>query len=73
MRLTVITGKGGKIVGTALVAEKGAPEAGVGGPVAGPGQKVQLIDLPKELRDTTDAGALHRELKKYLGAKRKAK
>src|SRR5262245_20915798 len=61
MKITVVTGKGGKIIGTALhapsgdpaigqgspVAGQGSPVAGQGGPVAGPGQSVHVIDLPR--------------------------
>ena len=66
MKLTVITGKGGKIEGVAHQA-KGKPEAGDGGPIAGPGQSVHMIDLPKELENVTDADELHRKLKSHPG------
>ena len=67
MKLTVITAKGGKIVGTAREAEKGKPEAGVGGPIAVAGQKVQVIDVPKELEGIVDVDEFHRQLKSYVG------
>jgi hypothetical protein len=65
MKITVITGKGGKVVGTAHLAT-GKAEAGSGGPVAGPGQTVKVIDLPKELENITDADDLHRKLKSHV-------
>lgn len=70
MKLTVITGKDGTIVATAGHAENGNPDAGEGGPVAGPAQSVHVIDLPKELENTADADGLHRQLKSYLGHKK---
>jgi hypothetical protein len=40
-------------------------EWGDGGPIAGPGQSVHAIDLPKELENVTDADELsHLGLKK---------
>jgi hypothetical protein len=66
MKISVITGKDGKIIGTANHGVKGKPEAGHGGPVAGPGQKVHVIDLPSELEKVTNAEELHRRLKAHL-------
>src|SRR5262245_39342058 len=66
MKLTVISGRGGKIVGTAHAGGKGNPAAGSGGPIAGRGQKLQVIDLPKDLERITDAKELHRRLKAHL-------
>ena len=71
MKMIVITGKAGKIVGTAIQTEEGKPEAGFGGPIAGPDQNAQVIDLPEALEKITDTDELHRELKTYLGAKKK--
>ena len=64
MKLTVITGRGGKIVGTAQADVK--PVVGAGGPVSGSGQKVQVIDLPRDLERITDAKELHQRLKAHL-------
>jgi hypothetical protein len=66
MKLFVITGKGGKIVGTAHHGVTSNPEAGDGGPVAGPGQKVHVVDLPSELEKVNDAEGLHRRLKAHV-------
>jgi hypothetical protein len=66
MKITVVTGHGGKIVGTAHHGVKGKPEAGEGGPVAGPGQAVHVIDLPNELERLDDAGELHRRLRGHV-------
>jgi hypothetical protein len=71
MKLTVVTGKAGKIIGTYRPAEHAKPEVGSGGPIAGPGQKLSVIDMPKELERVTDSNELHRELKKHLTAKKK--
>jgi hypothetical protein len=66
MKLSVITGKGGKIIGTAHHGVKSKPEAGDGGPVAGPGQTVHVVDLPSELEKVNDAEELHRKLKAHV-------
>ena len=66
MKLTVITGRGGKIVGTAQADVKPVVGAGAGGPVSGSGQKVQVIDLPRDLERITDAKELHQRLKAHL-------
>jgi hypothetical protein len=68
MKMIIITGKGGSIVGTALQPERSKPEAGSGGPVAGPDQKIHVIDVPKELEGIKDASELHRKLKSHLDA-----
>jgi hypothetical protein len=44
-KITVITGKAGKIIGTFRPAESAKPEVGNGGPVAGPDQAVHVINL----------------------------
>jgi|EndMetStandDraft_8_1072994.scaffolds.fasta_scaffold06677_6 hypothetical protein len=72
MKLTVITGRGGKIVGTAHLDEKKRdPASGFGGPVAGAGQKLLVIDLPKDFERIKDAKELHRRLKTHLASKKK--
>ena len=69
MKITVITGKAGKIIGTYRPAPSTKPEVGAGGPVAGPSQAVHVIDLPKELENEKSADALHRGLKEHLKKK----
>ena len=71
MKITVITGKAGKIIGTFRPAESAKPEVGTGGPVAGPSQAVHVIDLPKELENVKSADELHRGLKGLVGASRR--
>jgi len=71
MKITVITGKAGKIIGTFRPAESAKPEVGSGGPIAGPGQAVHVIDLPKELENVATGDDLHRGLKGLVGAKKK--
>jgi len=66
MQITVVTGKAGKILGTAHHGQAAKPEAGDGGPIAGPGQSVHVIDLPHELERVEDAGELHRHLKGHV-------
>ena len=66
MKITVVTGKAGKILGTAHHGQAAKPEAGDGGPIAGPGQSVHVIDLPHELERVEDAGELHRHLKGHV-------
>ena len=66
MKLTVITGRAGKIVGTVKADVARVPGAGAGGPIAAKGQKLQVIDLPKDLERIADAGDLHRRLKAQL-------
>lgn len=70
MKLTVITGKAGKIIGTYRPAATSKPEVGTGGPIAGPSQAVRTIDLPKEL-ENVGADDLHRQLKRHVGATKK--
>jgi hypothetical protein len=67
MKITVITDDLGNIVGTAGKPASSKPEAGTGGPVAGPGQSVREIDLPKGLPGVTDVAELHRKLAEHLG------
>ncbi|MBV8508825.1 MAG: hypothetical protein JO289_01545 [Xanthobacteraceae bacterium] len=69
MKITVITGQGGKIVGTAHHGSANKPEAGEGGPIAGPGQSVHVIDLPRELEGVEDASELHRRLKGHISSR----
>jgi len=70
MKITVITGRAGKIVGTYRPAPSAKPEVGTGGALAGPGQAVHVIDLPKELENVT-ADELHRRLKGHVSAAKK--
>ena len=65
MKIVVITNRDGKIIGTAHQTQ-GDPVAGYGGPGAGPGQKVQVIDFPSELERQQSAEELHRALEQHL-------
>jgi len=71
MKMTVITGKDGTIVGTAREGDANKPEAGVGGPLAGPDQSIHVIDLPKQLENVADASELHRGIKTYVAGQQK--
>ena len=55
MKVTLVIGQGGKIVGTANHVQSSNPAMGDGGPVAGPGQSVHVIDMPRELESVKDA------------------
>jgi hypothetical protein len=66
VKITVITDKTGKVVGTAH-SIKSEPGAGDGGPVAGPDQTVRVIDLPAELEKVENAAELHCKLQSHLG------
>jgi len=64
--MTIVIGKDGKIVGTAHEVALSKVEAGYGGPIAGPGQSIRVIDLPKDFEGISDASDLHRKLKNHL-------
>ena len=66
MKITVITDEQGNIVGTAGAPTTSKPEAGTGGPVAGPGQSVREVEVPNEFQ-RLDAAELHRRLADHLG------
>lgn len=66
MKITVVTDKTGKVVGTAHYGIKSSSGSGDGGPVAGAGETVQVIDLPTELEEVKDAGELHSKLRRHL-------
>ena len=66
MKVTVITDQSGEVIGTARQLREGNPEAGSGGLVAGPGQTVQVIDLPDELQEITDPDEFHSRLRGYM-------
>ena len=66
MKITVITDEHGTIVGTAGKPTSEKPEAGTGGPVAGPGQSIHEVDVPKEVHATEDAAERHRRLAEHL-------
>jgi hypothetical protein len=66
MKVTVITDQNGKVVGTARHIATGNPAAGAGGPVAGPGESVHVIDLPNELENMEDLKEFHRHLEKLV-------
>jgi hypothetical protein len=72
MKMTVITGRGGAIIGTARqTADEGRTPAGSGGPVAGPGQTMHVIDLPTELARIEDPEQLFDKLKRLIPAGKK--
>ena len=66
MKVTLVIGQGGKIVGTANHVRSSKPVMGDGGPVAGPGQSVHVIDVPNELESVKDAEEFHRKLQPYV-------
>jgi hypothetical protein len=66
MKLTVITDQHGEIIGTARQLEEESAEAGDGGPIAGPDQSSQVIDLAEEPETTEDPEEFYRQLKGQL-------
>lgn len=66
MKITVITDELGNIVGTAGKPASTKPDAGTGGPVAGPRQSIREVELPKGLAGVEDAAELHRQLADHL-------
>jgi hypothetical protein len=66
MKITVITGPGGEVLGTArheVVVGKDQPVVRL---MAGPGQKAHEIELPTELENVQSAEALHAALQERL-------
>ena len=63
MKLDVIVGRDGKIIGTAQHGIHDRPHAGYGGPVAGPNQTAHVVDIPTELEGLESTEELHRQLK----------
>jgi hypothetical protein len=70
MKITVITDKTGKVVGTAHYGIKSSPGSGDGGPVAGPHQRVRVIDLPG-VEEVEAAAELHRKAESIARQKTK--
>jgi hypothetical protein len=73
MKLTVITGSGGKIVGTAFTDGKHNPAAGSGGLIAGKGQTLHVIDAPEDFERIAETKELHQRVKTLLPKKKKKK
>jgi hypothetical protein len=69
MQVTLVVGNDGKIVGTANHVQSSDPAMGHGGPVAGPGQSLYVIDMPNGLEKVKDAEELHRRLQPYVPAR----
>ncbi|MGW0019554.1 hypothetical protein ACWDUD_14585 [Rhodococcus sp. NPDC003382] len=65
MKLTVIVGPDGQVIGTAhhIDSEEGS---GTGGPIAGPGQSVLLIDVPPDVENVHDVDELYRSLERII-------
>ena len=65
MKLTVIVGAHGQVVGTAHHVE-GEEGSGAGGPIAGPGQSVLVIDVPDDAEAAGDVDGLYRALERLI-------
>ena len=68
MKITVVTGPDGKVVGTVRHPSspgKGAPRIGL---VPGPGQYLHEIELPAQLEKVESGDELHRALAEHLKA-----
>jgi hypothetical protein len=59
MRMIVITDEDGNVVGAAGQDVGGRSGSGTGGPGAGPGQTVHVVDVPDELAEVDDVGEFH--------------
>ena len=70
MKITVITDRRGKVIGTAGQSRQG--EAGAGGPIPGPGEKAHDMELPSALKNIKLPDELHRALEKHLRSARKS-
>jgi hypothetical protein len=70
MKITVITGPDGSVLGTARHPEGGADASRRGEPgfrlVAGPGQTAHEIELPSHLEKVESPEELHRALQQHL-------
>lgn len=66
MKVTIVTDQSGEIVGTARAVETGDPATGTGGPVAGPEQASQVIDLPSDLESIENPEDFRRRLQDYV-------
>jgi hypothetical protein len=71
MKITVITGQDGEIVGTARHGD-GKAGVGNGSPIAGPGQTAHEIELPSHFEKIESVDEYHRALKHHLQSGEKA-
>jgi hypothetical protein len=72
MKLTVITADDGTVIGSMRTGGMHAMSQGGpmrGGLLAGPGQKIQEIDVPDDLAAIEDGEKLHKEVQKHLHKK----
>ncbi|HEY2159327.1 MAG TPA: hypothetical protein VGH33_27115 [Isosphaeraceae bacterium] len=68
MKITVVTGPDGKVIGTMRHPSdlpKGQPRMGL---IAGPGQRLHELDLPAALEKITSGDELHHALAEHLRA-----
>jgi len=71
MKISVLTGSGGRVLATIRHPEQKAgerplPETGL---IAAPKQKLHEIELPRELEKIQSAEEFHRALRKHLSKK----
>lgn len=71
MKISVLTGSGGRVLATLPHAvqkagERPLPEVGL---VAAPKQKLHELELPRELENIRSADEFHRALRKHLAKK----
>jgi hypothetical protein len=65
-KVIVITDDGGKVLGTAQIAESaGLDEPGFR-PVPGSGQRLHEVEMPADLADTADVEKLHQGLERLI-------
>jgi hypothetical protein len=71
MRISVLTGPGGRVLATIRHPEQKAGERSLPrtGLIAAPKQRLHEIELPGDLEDIQSAEEFHRALKKHLAKK----
>ena len=73
MKISVITGKDGKIIGTGGYAKgEAGGETGAGGPIAGPGETADQIELPDALGNIQAPDEFHRALEQHMRSGKKS-
>ncbi len=65
VKITVIVGPQGQVVGTAHHID-GEEGSGTGGPIAGPGQSVLVLDVPAHVEDVDNVDELYRALERII-------
>ena len=70
MKITVITDQEGRILGTARQMRPSHEGQAAAGLIAGPGQTIRDIELPRQLEEIESPEALHAALEEHLASMR---